>query len=191
MRDLIRSFVEVFPESTFWIPTQRDGILVGGVDPIRITAEGFRRRMAAEPMASWLAEIDIADLGALLGGLVLDGPGLAEYVREARPITDDRPTIEYFAGHPLIERPEHVTDVMRRGINPAEWLERAGGGEPIALSAEELRHARAMQQLLLGVVAGDHGDGSGKRAAYARALELHPESVFLRRLNQITGTPEE
>ena len=191
MRDLIRTFVEVFPEATFWVPTPRDGILVGSASPLQVSAPELRRRMATEPVATDLRSIDLPDLGALLGGLLLDAPALATYVREAGVITDDRPTIEYFASHPLSEPPGHLEDVFRHGINPALWIERAAGGNAVSLTETEVRHLQAMQQLLLGVVAGDRGDAEGKQRAYAAALQLHPDSTFLQRLNLITGTPEE
>ena len=191
MRNLIRSFVEVFPEATFWVPTERDGILVGSMGPIAVSPADLRARMGADRVASDLKSIDVPDLGALLGSLLLDAPSLAAYVRDASPITDDRPTIEYFASFDLFERPGHVEDVMRRGINPAEWLNRIGGGEEVSFSLEEAHHLQAMQQLLLGVVAGDRGDLATKRQAFAKALGLHPDSVLLRRLNRITGTAEE
>jgi hypothetical protein len=34
-------------------------------------------------------------------------------------------------------------------------------------------------------VAGDRGDLEGKRREYGAALGLHPDSIFLRRLNQM------
>jgi predicted membrane-bound spermidine synthase len=185
MRNLVRSFLEVFPEATFWAPTPRDGILVGSVAPVPVSAAELRARMAAPRVAADLASIDVPDLGALLGSLLLDAPALAAYVRDARSITDDRPTIEYFAAFDLVEHPGHLEDVLRNGINPARWLEAAGGGAPLSLSAAEVRHLQAMQRLLLGAVAGDRGDLEGKRREYAAALGLHPESIFLRRLNRV------
>ncbi|MCI0407834.1 MAG: hypothetical protein L0191_04585 [Acidobacteria bacterium] len=191
MRDLIRSFVEIFPESTFWVPTQRDGILVGSTSPLKVSAQELRQRMSVEPVSSDLISIDVPDLGTLLGGLLFDAPALRSYVSKAHLITDDRPSIEYFASHGLIERPGHVEDVFGRGINPAQWIEGAGGGEAVAFTGAEVRHLQAMQQLLLGVVAGDRGDLQGKMRAFAAAQQLHPDSTFIRRLNIITGTPEE
>jgi spermidine synthase len=191
MRDLIRSFVQVFPEATFWVPNERDGILVGSASRWTVGAEDLRARMRAEPVASDLRSIDVPDLGALLGGLLMDAQALAAYTRQAGLITDDRPSIEYFASHGLIERWGHLEDVMRRSINPAKWMEAAGGGGPISFSAEEVDHLRAMQDLLIGVVAGDRGDIAGKKQAFAAALQLQPDSTFLRRLNIVTGTPEE
>jgi spermidine synthase len=191
MRDLIRSFVEVFPESTFWVPTLRDGILVGSASPLKVSAEDLRSRIGMEPVASDLKSIDIGDLGALLGPLMLDPPAVRSYSRRAHLITDDRPSIEYFAGHGLIERPGHLEDVLRFGINPGKWLEEAGGGRPVTFTPQEIRHLEAIQQILLGGVAGDRGDLEGKKRAYAAALLLDPGSIFIHRLNIITGTPEE
>jgi len=191
MRDLIRSFVQVFPQATFWVPNERDGILVGSTSPLRVGAGDLRARMQAEPVASDLRSIDVPDLGALLGGLLMDSQALHDYTRPASLITDDRPSIEYFASHGLIESYGHLEDVMRASINPAKWIEAAGGGAPVSFSPEEIQHIRAMQDLLLGVVAGDRGDLAGKKQAFAAALQLQPDSAFLRRLNIVTGTPEE
>jgi len=191
MRNLIRSFVDVFPEATFWAPTPRDGILVGSAEPIRVGVGELRSRMAMEPVASDLRSIDVPDLGALLGSLLLDASALAAYVRDARPITDDHPTIEYFGSFDLYEHPGHLEDVFRRGVNPVDWLRSAGGGAEPLLTRDEVRHLQAMQQLLLGAIAGDRGDLEGKRRAFAAALQLHPESIFLRRLNGVTGGGEE
>jgi spermidine synthase len=186
MRMLVRSFVEVFPGSTLWVPAKADAILIGSAGRPGVDAARIRERMAAPAVAEDLADVDVREHEALLGAWFADAPRLAAYVRDAEPITDDRPAIEFFAGRDLVERPVHLEWLLPFWMPLAEMMAAIGAGPeggPPAARDVLARHHAAMGHFYVGAVLLDRGDREGSASEWRRALSLDPGSAFFRRLN--------
>jgi len=180
MRALMRAFIEVFPNSTLWVPVQRDAIIIGGLDPPDVSLSRIRERMAQPRVAADLADIDIERPEALVATLMAYGPGLAAYVGDVRPVTDDRPSIEFFVGQPLVEEPDHLEKLLPSRLDPAGLgaILRTGPEVPVGVE----RYFRAMGHFYQGTVLGERGDAPGRAREWRAALELEPGSPFFRRL---------
>ncbi len=182
MRMLVRSFVEVFPYSTLWVPVRRDAILVGSVQPIHVDLALISQRMKEPAVALDLMDIDLGTPEALVATWFADGSALTRYVQGVTPITDDWPSIEFFAGRALVEDQVHLERLLPYRMNLATLLESLDGmyrGVPGELE----RQVRAMDHVYRGAVLDDRGDPAGRVREWRRALELVPESRFLLRLN--------
>ena len=183
MRMLVRAFVEAFPNSTLWLPVQRDAILIGSVEPMSLDLAAIARRMSEPDVAADLRDVDVEHPAALAATLLLDAEGLREYVRGVQPITDDLPAIEYFAGRPLAEAPVHLERLLRYAMPLARvQAALASGDAGPALGEELVRQHQALHHYFRGAVLGDRLDRRGQALEWRKAQLAAPESAFFRRL---------
>jgi len=94
-RSLVRSFIDVFPHATLWTTELHEMLLVGSFEPIVLDVPRITQRFAQPEVSAALGAVGIATPAALLATWVTDEKGLAAYVADAPPVTDDRPRIEY------------------------------------------------------------------------------------------------
>ncbi|MCI3208102.1 spermidine synthase [Pandoraea sp. LA3] len=92
---LIASFIAVFPHASLWTTELHEMLLVGGSSPLVLDARSIRQRFTQPGVAQALSEVGIDSAGALLATWITDRSGLAYYVEDIAPVTDDRPGIEY------------------------------------------------------------------------------------------------
>lgn len=95
-RTIIRSFVSVFPESTFFY-TGDDTILLGFRDRIRHAPEDVRAKLSIPEVQASLREIGMNRLESILGMFVADMTDLKDMLSAGPLNTDDRPIVEYSA----------------------------------------------------------------------------------------------
>jgi spermidine synthase len=182
MRMLVRSFVEVFPQSTLWVPVQRDAIIVGFQEPVVVDLAEFARRMAGAAVGRDLQDVDVDSPEALVATWFADADLLAEYVSGVRPITDDRPSIEFFAGRPLVEAPVHLERLMPFRMEKTRLLASLQGVDAAGLAELEVQ-IEAMDHFYRGSVLASQGHAAGRIREFRQALELDPDSRFFLRLN--------
>ncbi|CAG9228696.1 Spermidine synthase [Paraburkholderia tropica] len=94
-RALIRSFTQVFPYATLWTTELHETLLIGSMQPIELNVPRIRARFENPSVSEALRAVGIASPAALLATYVTDRAGLEYYAADARPVTDDRPRIEY------------------------------------------------------------------------------------------------
>ena len=95
-RATAKTFLEEFPHAQLWLPSIRDAVLIGSMDPLSMDPE---RLAAAYADPHTKASLDAAYLEtpeALLATYLLDRDGIARWAEGADVVTDDRPTIEFF-----------------------------------------------------------------------------------------------
>jgi spermidine synthase len=94
-RALIRSFDQAFPYAAIWTTELHEMMLVGSMEPIELDVPRIRERFAQPTVAAALREVGVASPAALMATWVTDRAGLEYYAADAKPVTDDRPGIEY------------------------------------------------------------------------------------------------
>jgi spermidine synthase len=108
---ILRSVVDVFPQTTLWVH-DGTGIIVASRDrPIVLDAPLLRPRLAA--LGDELRHLGVKDLSgfAELYGL---GPSMvASFAAQAPPVTDDRPSLEFSA-------PRHRAEEHRGAFTPEQ-----------------------------------------------------------------------
>ncbi len=94
---VIRSFLEVFPNAILLSGYRRHLMLVGMKGgAITLTPEDLKRRLAARPaVKADLDAIEMGSLTALFGTFVADAATLREATKNAVPVTDDYPLMEF------------------------------------------------------------------------------------------------
>ena len=70
-------------------------LLIGSFQPIELDIPRIAARFSQPEVAVALREVGVVSTAALLATWVMDRAGLERYVGDARPVTDDRPRIEY------------------------------------------------------------------------------------------------
>jgi spermidine synthase len=102
-RTIIRSFMEVFPETTLW---HGGDLLIGSKGPLRVSRDVVERKLARAGTRQALADVGITDFEAL-ERLYVTGPDeLRDFVGVGDVLTDDKPRLEYFrpeGNEPLVD----------------------------------------------------------------------------------------
>jgi spermidine synthase len=112
---ILRTFLEVFPETTLWA----DGhLLVGALGPLSIQRDAFERQLEHPPARQALEEIGLGSFEQLLNLYVTGPRELRAFAGPGPILTDDRPLVEYFkslprTGAPDIDLAPLRADVMR------------------------------------------------------------------------------
>jgi len=93
---MIKSFVDVFPQSVLLSGAEADLILIGANDRIEVDPSKLFTAMSQRPaVRADLARVDLGTPREIIGMFVGSGQKLAEATRDVTPVTDDRPVQEY------------------------------------------------------------------------------------------------
>jgi spermidine synthase len=112
-KTITRTFLSVFPETTAWVGGE---LLVGSVEPLRLSREDFERRLALPGSARGLKDLGIESFDRLLSVFTAGPDELRTFVGPGPLLTDDRPLAEYFLSLPRDRDPDFTTlkgDVQR------------------------------------------------------------------------------
>lgn len=90
------TFLQAFPHVELWLPSVRDGVLVGSDRPLVLRGERLRDAWRTPRTRENLEAAHFETPEALLATRLLDREGLARWVGDAPLLTDDRPRMEFF-----------------------------------------------------------------------------------------------
>jgi spermidine synthase len=109
-RNILRTFLSVFPEMTLWA----DGtLMVGSLKPLTVSRSAYERRFQAgefRGLFNW-------DYATMLASFLAGPPDVKNWVGDGEILTDDKPTIEYFLSLPRGEGPADLNGIVRRPEN--------------------------------------------------------------------------
>lgn len=95
-KEMFRAFSDVFPHATMW--WQLDGacaLLVGTKQPLTIDYRRLAAHMQEGRVRQDMALSQVRDVDHLLSFFVFDEKGFADFVRDARPTTDDHTMLDF------------------------------------------------------------------------------------------------
>lgn len=179
----LRTFLEVFPNATLWLPVGRNSLAIGsreGGEPW--TFERLRERFAAADVADALADIGFPTPESLLATMVLSPQGIRNLVGDAPLVTDDRPRLEFhdlgaaarrFPAGPLLG------SIMQQRVDPTAWLTARGGAAGIDTETYATS-ARALELFFRGAYLFEAQDTRGATAAWREAQILEPDNAYYR-----------
>jgi spermidine synthase len=133
--NVLRTVMEVFPETSLWIH-RATGIIVSSRDPIqRLDVGKLARRMAQPELRADLAGLQVDGVRSFVKLYTLDPPALARLTAGARAVTDDRPSLEFHeVSH---RRPELVGTHWSDAARALELLLRARTQTQLPLAGAE------------------------------------------------------
>jgi spermidine synthase len=114
---VVRTFLSVFPETTFW---GRGDIMVGSKRPVRVDRATFDRKMRDPVVRETAESIGIKRYEDLAEQFRATAEDMRRYVGEGPVLTDDRPMVEYFLSLGGGDRPADLRQVPR---NPSGVVE--------------------------------------------------------------------
>jgi spermidine synthase len=101
---IVRTFLDVFPETTAWV---HGTLLVASTGPVKVSRSAFERQLADPATREGLASVDLRSFDDLASWYTADAKALRQFVGEGPILTDDRPLVEYFRtlprGEPAID----------------------------------------------------------------------------------------
>ena len=100
VRSIVRSFVDIFPQAVLLAAADRQLILLGKKsEEIYIVPEHLQAALAKNPaVARDLARVHLATPTEIIGTFLASAETLARAVKDASPVTDDNPIMEYSIG---------------------------------------------------------------------------------------------
>jgi spermidine synthase len=167
-RSLVRSFLDAFPYATLWSSELHEMLLVGSMSPIRLNSQNIAERFSAQTVAASLSAVGVDSPAALLATWVTDREGLERFAGRAKPVTDDRPRIEYGSW----VQPDEIGRVLPRML--AMKTEVPVIGASADLRSEVQRKQAGLMDFYMAGIAAYRGDERGWREAIAR---LHAEDT--------------
>jgi spermidine synthase len=188
IRGILKSFQSVFPHVQVWYPNpepHENTIVIASMQPITINPGLLARRLAAEPVANDLAEVNINSVIQLLDFFLLGDRAVAEFSRTGRLNTDDHPRLEFLAPRTLRRKRPWAENfaalrLAREPIDP--YLVGASPAE----RAELKRWHDGTTWKLAGQSFELEGQAAEALKAYAEGLRINPEdTVAQNRLNRL------
>ncbi len=175
-KTIIRTFMEVFPNTTLWYKFTPDFvILIGTPQPLRIDYQRFMARSQIRSIAEGLAHDDLDGL-SLLDSFMMGPDELREYVGQAPIHTDNRPRLEFFKSRELVNTTYHNIKGMqpyRASVLP--YLTNTSFQERQTLQ----RYFQATQQLIQGQLAYVQGHYEEAAETFRQAVQANPADKTL------------
>ena len=91
-----RTFLEAYPHAMLWLPSVRDAVLIGSLQPLELSLARLRQVHSTPETRANLVDAYLESPEALLATFLLDRDGIVEWVRDAPVITDEHPWMEFF-----------------------------------------------------------------------------------------------
>ena len=191
LRRVVRTFVEVFPQSALWYNTA-ELLIVGVVDgpitiaPERLAALAANARVQQDlGYSQWGGEpYWLRRPGALLGGYLCGPTGLAALSDGAEPYSDDVPALEYAtsAYDPGARHELEALALLRQHLDPIEDLVRSPVDAAVLAEARSVREKNladleARAHLRLGKLLRGRGELAEGEELLRLAVRTQPEDL--------------
>ena len=122
---LIRTFAEVFDESSLWVINDAHTILLGSKNPMKSQFSSLEQKWKQVSLRSYLEESYYMNLADVMAHSFLGSNAIKEFVSDGPVNTDNRPVIENSRSFNKAPNVSTLTDIL------------AMGGTPLALLAEK------------------------------------------------------
>ena len=96
-KSLIKSFLDAFPYVSLWTTELHETLLVGSNDAISLDYDTIKTRFEQGSVREIFEPAGILSAEELIANYITDKDGLAAYVGDIEPVTDNRPNLEYAA----------------------------------------------------------------------------------------------
>lgn len=165
-RAMLAAITGRFRHVQVWVPARNEGVILASDAPLALDLARWRARWHGA-VRDGLADVGFPSPESLLATLVLDDAATRAWVAGAAPMTDDRPTVEFYraARDPVFR----VDDLLRAAVDPVA----------LGMDASVVRDRTIAERL--GMRAWDaslHGDRAGALARVAAARARVPPDAW-------------
>ena len=180
---IVRTFIEVFPETTLWYKYTPDFvILIGTREPLSIDYKNFISRAQIANIREGLAADDLDGM-SLLDSFMMGPEAVHKYVGIGPIHTDNRPRLEFFRGADLVgTTTQNVKGMAEYREDVLPYLTNYGATLAEKKIARERldTYFRATQQLIRGQIAYARGQYQNAADLMNAAVEINPVDETIR-----------
>ena len=180
---IVRTFIEVFPETTLWYKYTPDFvILIGTLEPLRIDYKNFIDRAQIASIREGLAADDLDGM-SLLDSFMMGPETARKYVGVGPVHTDNRPRLEFFRGVDLVgTTTQNVSGMAEYRERVLRYLTNYGATLADQRAAREKldTYFRATQRLIRGQIAYASGQYQNAATLINEAVLLNPADETIR-----------
>ena len=180
---IVRTFIEVFPETTLWYKYTPDFvILIGTRERLSIDYKNFISRAQIATIREGLAADDLDGM-SLLDSFMMGPETVHKYVGAGPVHTDNRPRLEFFRGAALVgTTPQNVRGMAKYRERVLPYLTNYGTTLAEKRSARETLdiYFRATQKLIRGQIAYARGQYQNAANLMNEAVETNPFDETIR-----------
>ena len=180
---IVRTFIEVFPQTTLWYKYTPDFvILIGTLEPLRVDYKNFTARAQIASIRDGLAADDLDGM-SLLDSFMMGPEAVREYVGTGPIHTDNRPRLEFFRGADLVgTTTQNVKGMAEYRERVLPYLTNYGStlAEKKAVRERLDTYFRATQKLIRGQIAYASGQYQNAAALMNDAVESNPVDETIR-----------
>ena len=171
-RSLVRSFLDAFPYATLWSTELHEMLLVGSESPIRLDAKTIVSRFAGDDVTASLKAVGVTSPAAALATWMMGREGLEAFTAGEKPVTDDRPRIEY---GPWV-RANEITRVLPRLLSLSTAIPLEGADEE--LRAEAAKERATLMDFYAAGLAAYNGDREAWQQAITKVQAADPANAY-------------
>ena len=180
---IVRTFIEVFPETTLWYKYTPDFvILIGTREPLRINYKNFIDRARIASIREGLAADDLDGM-SLLDSFMMGPETVHKYVGAGPIHTDNRPRLEFFRGADLVgTTTQNVKGMAKYRERVLLYLTNYGAtlAEQRATREKLDIYFRATEKLILGQIAYASRQYQNAATLMNEAVSLNPADETIR-----------
>ncbi len=180
---IVRTFIEVFPQTTLWYKYTPDFvILIGTPEPLRIDYKNFMARARIASIREGLAADDL-DGPSLLDSFMMGPETVRKYAGVGPIHTDNRPRLEFFRGIDLVGTTlQNVKGMSEYRERVLPYLENYGAtlAEKRGVREKLDTYFRATQRLIRGQIAYASGQYQSAASLMNDAVEINPVDETIR-----------
>jgi len=174
LRAVLKSYIEVFPNTTLWFANESDIILIGSLDEPRYDL--LVERMSEPRIYEDLARVLVDEPEDILSMFLMDETELAHYVEGIEGFhTDDNMLIEYSAGKRILESTNFMhLERLAQAVKPRRFP-----GLSDDLNASVARRMRARAVTMRATLTRASGDPVKAVELYDQAYGIAPDDVYV------------
>ncbi len=180
---IVRTFIEVFPETTLWYKYTPDFvILIGTREPLRINYKNFIDRAQIASIREGLAADDLDGM-SLIDSFMMGPETVHKYVGAGPIHTDNRPRLEFFHGADLVgTTTQNVKGMAKYRERVLPYLTNYGAtfAEQRATREKLDTYFRATERLILGQIAYASRKYQNAATLMNEAVGLNPADETIR-----------
>ena len=180
---IVRTFIEVFPETTLWYKYTPDFvILIGTREPLQINYKNFIDRAQIANIREGLAADDLDGM-SLIDSFMMGPETVHKYVGAGPIHTDNRPRLEFFRGADLVgTTTQNVKGMAKYRERVLPYLTNYGRtlAEQRATREKLNTYFRATEQLILGQIAYASRKYQNAATLMNEAVSINPADETIR-----------
>lgn len=148
-KSLIKSFIDIFPYSSYWCVNPGHVLLIGSMQPITVSLSDLKEKFHQDKLQTDLSPVDLEDVYSFLAQYICRENKLKQYIEGIKAHSDNHPIAEFSRVVNKAQNPAVIEGLIRLKESPSMQIvrhESAEDGEILdRYSLAETAYLQAMQ----------------------------------------------